>query len=43
MLLMETWMRPAGDEAKIADMAPPGYSVLSFPRSAPDPPASPSS
>ena len=23
-------MRPAGDEAKIADLAPPGYSVLSF-------------
>ena len=34
MLLTETWLRPAGDEAKIADLAPPGYSVLSFPRSA---------
>ena len=34
MLLMETWLCPAGDEAKIADLAPPGYSVLSFPRSA---------
>ena len=34
MLLTETWLRPAGDEAKIADLAPPGYSVLSFARSA---------
>ena len=34
MLLTETWLRPAGDEAKIADLAPPRYSVLSFPRSA---------
>ena len=34
MLLTEGWLRPAGDEAKIADLAPPGYSVLSFPRSA---------
>ena len=34
MLLTETWLRPAGDEAKIADLASPGYSVLSFPRSA---------
>ena len=33
MLLTETWLHPAGDEAKIADLAPPGYSVLSFPRS----------
>ena len=33
MLLTETWLRPAGDEAKMADLAPPGYSVLSFPRS----------
>ena len=33
MLLTETWLRPAGDEAKIADLAPPEYSVLSFPRS----------
>ena len=30
MLLTETWLRPAGDEAKIADLAPPGYPVLSF-------------
>ena len=34
MLLTETWLRAAGDEAKIADLAPPNYSVLSFPRSA---------
>ena len=34
MLLTETWLRPAGDEAKIADLDPPGYLVLSFPRSA---------
>ena len=34
MLLTETWLRPADDEAKIADLAPPGYSVFSFPRSA---------
>ena len=34
MLLTETWLRPAGDDAKIADLAPPGYSVLSFPRCA---------
>ena len=32
VLLTETWLRPAGDDAKIADLAPPGYSVLSFPR-----------
>ena len=32
MLLTGTWLRPAGDEAKSADLAPPGYSVLSFPR-----------
>ena len=34
MLLTETRLPPAGDEAKIADLAPPEYSVLSFPRSA---------
>ena len=34
MLLKETWLRPAGDEAKFADLAPPEYSVPSFPRSA---------
>ena len=33
MLLTETWLCPAGDEAKIADLAPSGYSVLSFPHS----------
>ena len=33
MLLTETWLRPAGDEVKIANLAPPGYSVLSFRRS----------
>ena len=32
-MLTETLLRPADDEAKIADLAPPGYSVLSFPRS----------
>ena len=34
MLLTETWLHPAGDKAKIADLASPGYSVLSFPCSA---------
>ena len=34
MLLTEIWLHPAGDEAKITDLAPPGYSALSFPRSA---------
>ena len=34
MLLTKTWLRPAGDEAKIADLAPHEYSVLSFPGSA---------
>ena len=34
MLLTETWLCPAGDEAKITNLAPPGYSVLSFPCSA---------
>ena len=34
MLLTETWLHPASDEAKIADLASPGNSVLSFPRSA---------
>ena len=28
MLLTETWLRPADDEAKIADLARPGYSVF---------------
>ena len=34
MLLTETWLRPAGDEAKITDLASPEYSVLSFSHSA---------
>ena len=34
MLLTETWLRPAGDETKIADLASPEYSVLSFSHSA---------
>ena len=33
MFLTETWLRPSGDEAKCADLAPPGYTVHSFPRS----------
>ena len=33
MFLTETWLRPSGDEAKCADLTPPGYSVHSFPRS----------
>ena len=28
----ESWY-PGGDEAKCADLAPPGYKTLSFPRS----------
>ncbi|KAL8578398.1 hypothetical protein ACOMHN_014897 [Nucella lapillus] len=32
LLLTETWLRSAGDEAKCADLSPPGYSVHSFPR-----------
>ena len=31
MLLLETWLHPAGDKAKTTHLAPPGYSVLSFP------------
>ena len=34
MLLTETWLRPAGDKAEIADLALPEYSVLFLPRSA---------
>lgn len=34
MLLFETWLRSSGDEAKLRDLAPPGYSVLSCPRDA---------
>ena len=32
MLLTETWLRSAGDEAKCEDLTPPGYSLISFPR-----------
>ncbi|KAL8568596.1 hypothetical protein ACOMHN_006257 [Nucella lapillus] len=32
LLLTETWLRSAGDEAKCAGLSPPGYSVHSFPR-----------
>ena len=32
MFLTETWLRSHGDEAKIADLAPSGYAVKSFPR-----------
>ena len=32
MSLTETWLRSHGDEAKIADLAPSGYAVKSFPR-----------
>jgi hypothetical protein len=32
MLLSETWLRSSGDEAKLKDLAPPGYSVQSFAR-----------
>ena len=28
----ETWFRPAGDEAKCRDIAPPGHRTFSFPR-----------
>ena len=31
--LTETWLRPSGDEAKCADLAPQSYSANSFPRS----------
>ena len=29
----ESWLNPSGDEAKFADLAPPGYKTLFFPRS----------
>ena len=32
MFLTETWMRSHGDEAKYADLTPPGYSMRSIPR-----------
>ena len=28
----ESWLNPSGDVAKCADLAPPGYKTLSFPR-----------
>ena len=31
MFLTETWMRSHGDEAKYADLTPPGYSLRSYP------------
>ena len=34
MFLTETWMRRHGDEAKYADLTPPGYSLRSFLRAA---------
>ena len=33
MFLTETWLRPSGDEAKCADLAPPGFSDHSILRS----------
>ena len=33
MFLTETWLRPSGDKAKCADLAPLGYSVHSLTRS----------
>ena len=32
MFLTETWIRSHDDEAKYADLKPPGYSLRSFPR-----------
>eukprot|EP00745_Piridium_sociabile_P027300 TRINITY_DN439_c0_g1_i27.p1 TRINITY_DN439_c0_g1~~TRINITY_DN439_c0_g1_i27.p1 ORF type:complete len:1128 (+),score=135.82 TRINITY_DN439_c0_g1_i27:139-3522(+) len=32
LFLTETWLRPSGDEAKCKDLAPPGFTVCSFPR-----------
>ena len=31
-LMTETWLRKSGDEAKLSDLTPPGYKLLSFPR-----------
>ena len=31
LFLTETWLRPCGDEAKCADLAPSGYAVKSSP------------
>ena len=32
LFITETWLNPRGDEAKIAELAPSGYSARSFPR-----------
>ena len=32
MLLSETWLRSAGDEAKCEALTPPGYAMRSYPR-----------
>ena len=32
LFITETWLNPRGDEAKIAEFAPSGYSARSFPR-----------
>ena len=32
MFLTETWLRSTGDDAKCADLTPPGYDIRSFPR-----------
>jgi len=33
LLIQETWFKEKGDEGKLAELAPPGYSAKSFPRS----------
>ena len=33
LFFTETWLRQAGDEVKCADLAPPGFTAKSFPRS----------
>ena len=33
LFITETWLRRAGDEAKCADLAPPGFTAKLFPRS----------
>ena len=33
MFIQETWFKQKGDEGKISELAPSGYSVKSFPRS----------
>ena len=35
LFIMKTWLRQASDEAKCADLAPPGFTVKSFLRSSP--------